>query len=107
MPITDTERQNSNSWHLDKRIPITLVILIVMQTMGGFWWASKMDSRVGELEKDAANYVTLGTCMDKHRIIEQQVRTVEALNSKVAQRLENIDHKLDRLIESILSTNGR
>ena len=77
-----------------------------MQTMGGFWWASKMDSRVAVLEKNSSTYVTMQTCLDKHRILEQQVRTVETLNAKVAQRLENIDHKLDRLIESILSSNG-
>ena len=108
MPITDNERQNSNSWHLDKRIPITLVILIVMQTAVGIWWASTMDSRVKELEKDAVNYVTMQTCLDKHSILEHQVRYVETLNAKVAQRLENIDKKLDRLIETVLTaTNGR
>ena len=98
--ITESEKINSSSWHLDKRIPITLVIMILGQTGAAFWWASNMNARMVHLEDDSKAYVTVTECMDKHMILEEKVRSVEVLNSKVADRLKDIDHKLDRLIES-------
>lgn len=103
--ITENEKINSNSWHLDKRIPITLVVMIFVQTAGGVWWASKIDARMGEIEKDSLVHVTKTECADKHLILAEQVKRVEALNDTVANRLENIDRKLDRLIESTLFIN--
>lgn len=100
--ITENEKINSSSWHLDKRIPITLVVMILLQTSGGVWWASKIDLRMAEIEKDSVSHVTQTECVDKHQILAEQVKRVEALNSTVSKRLENIDRKLDRLIESTL-----
>jgi len=35
-----------NSWHLDKRVPLTLIFAIFLQTVGVFWWASEINSQV-------------------------------------------------------------
>ena len=98
--ITNNEKINSSSWHLDKRIPITLVVMILMQTGAGFWWASKIDSRMTEIEKDSTTHISTKSCNEKLRTLETKVHHVEALNNKVAERLKDIDNKLDRLIES-------
>jgi hypothetical protein len=34
------------NWHLDRRVPIALVMGLVMQMAVGMWWVSKMDSRM-------------------------------------------------------------
>lgn len=53
-------------WHLDKRVPLALIIAIITQTAGIVWWAAQSDariaavidgqsfltSRVGSLEQD-------------------------------------------------------
>lgn len=39
-------------WHLDKRVPITLIFAIFIQTASAFWWASQMESRVEVLERE-------------------------------------------------------
>jgi hypothetical protein len=38
-------------WHLDKRVPIALVVTILIQTGGAVWWLSSINSRVSNLEE--------------------------------------------------------
>jgi hypothetical protein len=40
-------------WHLDKRVPIALLLAILAQTGGGFWWAATTSERINNLEKRA------------------------------------------------------
>lgn len=40
-------------WHLDKRVPIALLLAILIQTGGGFWWAATTSERINNLEKQA------------------------------------------------------
>jgi hypothetical protein len=38
-------------WHLDKRIPIALIVTIALQTAMGVWWAAAITTRQGYLER--------------------------------------------------------
>jgi hypothetical protein len=38
-------------WHLDKRVPIALIVTIVLQTGGIVWWAASMSERISYLER--------------------------------------------------------
>jgi hypothetical protein len=40
----------NNKWHLDKRVPITLIVTMLMQTITIVWWASRLNARVEVLE---------------------------------------------------------
>lgn len=42
--------KNESGWHLDRRVPITLIITLLLQAAAGLWFAAKMDSRVASLE---------------------------------------------------------
>jgi len=33
-------------WHLNRRVPIALIITIIMQTIGIVWWATSLSARV-------------------------------------------------------------
>lgn len=39
-----------SSWHLDKRIPVALLLGVLGQGAGGIWWMSSLQSRVAHLE---------------------------------------------------------
>lgn len=41
-------------WHLDRHIPIALVITIIAQTGGAFWWASAVTNRLDGQERRLA-----------------------------------------------------
>ena len=38
-------------WHLDKRVPLALILTIAIQTAGLVWWASSLSERVNSLER--------------------------------------------------------
>ena len=65
------------SWHLDKRVPISLIATLVVQTGAIVWWASRLDIRVTQLE--AIN-------------IEQKV-----LDSSTSTKLTGVSDTLTRL----------
>jgi hypothetical protein len=38
-------------WHLDRRVPIALIVAMVIQTGGIVWWAASASERLAALEK--------------------------------------------------------
>lgn len=46
-----SEGIENRHWHLDKKVPLALIITIVAQTVAVAWGASNLWTRVGELER--------------------------------------------------------
>ncbi len=46
--MSDSE---DRQWHLDKRVPLALIMTIIGQTIVAAWGASNLWTRVGELER--------------------------------------------------------
>lgn len=44
-------RDDETRWHLDRRVPLALILTIVIQTAGLVWWASSLSERVNSLER--------------------------------------------------------
>jgi len=82
--------ETTGKWHLDRRVPITLILTIVIQTVSFVWFFSKMDSRIEHLET--------GSIVQKERDIGQDNTAKEAL-ANLRGDIREIDRKLDRLIE--------
>lgn len=54
MQISDYETDNlmmSRHWHLDKKVPILLILTIFLQTGGFFWWAATTSEKVTALKE--------------------------------------------------------
>ena len=92
--------KGNNNCHPDKKVLITVIFAITMQTAGVIWWAASMDIRVAHLEGDGIMFVTKTECMKNHEIINERMRSTEKLTVRVESSLDRIDSKLDRLIES-------
>lgn len=45
-----TQPQLFRDWHLDKRVPISLIVAILLQTATVIWWGSSLTERVNTLE---------------------------------------------------------
>ncbi len=80
----DTERQ----WHLDRRVPLAIIVAIGFQTAGATWWAATLNERVAQLEQEVASRDHF---RDRLTIVETQQRELKA-----GQR--RIETKLDRLL---------
>jgi hypothetical protein len=73
----------THSWHLDKRIPVALIltfgITLAGQTGAALWWAATTSGRLTAVENSVQNSVT--------------------------SRLNRIEDKLDRLMETSFSAS--
>lgn len=48
--VVDT---SDSQWHMDKKVPIALILAIIMQTGGMVWWAASASERLNALERKA------------------------------------------------------
>ncbi len=82
---------DGNPWHLDKRVPVVLILTIALQTGGAIWWAATI---AGEVRQHKVN-------IDRHSTqIEAlvAVQNAQAVTSaRTEQELVGIRRSLDRL----------
>ena len=82
-------------WHLDRRVPIALIITIIMQTIGIVWWAASLSARVETLEHRFAELATYQARIvrleEKQNAVYQRLDRIEAIQRR-------IEAKIDRLL---------
>lgn len=76
-------------WHLDKRVPIALILTIIMQTMAAIWWAATMQSRIESLDK-----MIVSQGAQEGRLVR-----LEQITTMQTRTMERVENKLDRIIE--------
>lgn len=81
----------SDGWHLDKKVPISIIVAILIQFGGGLWFVSRLDARIIALE--AAQVMQA----------DRDNRQDSSLNNSLTllrSDMRDINNKLDRLIET-------
>lgn len=84
------------TWHLDKRVPIALIITLFLQLAAGIWWASSLARDVAGLKEDVAvlnQQIILQT--NKYEKVIQLQGQVEGISSSMA--------RMERTLESIFN----
>ena len=76
---------NDNHWHLDKRVPVALLGVMISWIVTTVWWASALNERVEHLEKMAL----------KNQNVESRLVRIEERQNWMGQLIERIDKKLD------------
>lgn len=79
MPPNDAE------WHLDKRVPIALIVTLLFQTGAALWWAASMNSRVHVLENKLE---TMTDQRDRIIRLEEGMRFQTEILKRIESRLE-------------------
>lgn len=79
----------ADEWHLDKRVPLALIITIVLQSMCAVWWAASMQARIDGLEKMLATQEQNQT----------RLARLEQVTVMQTRALDRIEDKLDRIYE--------
>lgn len=82
--------QEDTHWHLDKKVPITLILTILLHLGVSIWWARGLESRLATVERDQAR---------QERRDDLQDNEARAAVLQLRNQLDRIDTKLDRLIE--------
>lgn len=77
--MSDDDKQ----WHLDKRVPIALIVTIAIQTGGIIWWSASLNERVNYLERSAAVTMPQGDRLTRVEVklenVERGVERIERL----------------------------
>ena len=73
-----SRRSPDRAWHLDRRIPIALIIALIIQTAGAVWWASALAQRVSALE-EKQNTAAMVAPVQSDRLtrVETRVETIQ------------------------------
>ncbi len=80
------DRRSEDHWHLDKRVPVALITVMVSWIVTTVWWASALDNRVAHLENMAL----------KNQNVEARLARIEEGQSWMRQLIERIDKKLEK-----------
>lgn len=81
--MTSNEDPASGSWHLDKRVPIAVIILLSGNIAATAWWAAGVSSRLDHVERQ----ITLAAPQaDRLTRLEVHVETIR----ETANRIERM-----------------
>jgi len=73
-------------WHLDKRVPVALIGVMLSWIITTVWWASALNERVEHLEKMSL----------KNQGVESRLVRIEESQSWMKDMIQRIDKKLDK-----------
>lgn len=85
-----SNREKENEWHLDKKVPLGIIVALIVQTLTlvvvGVTWKSDVDHRLNELEK-----TDLSRADNNNRITVLETRFIY-----IADALKEIKEKLGK-----------
>lgn len=87
-----TTRDDDNRWHLDKKVPISLIVALTLQGGAGIWFAGKLAQRQDDQERRLTT-IEGANVSGRIGVLESQIGDVK-------EGLKRIDGKLDRLLDS-------
>ena len=91
--------EKTREWHLDKKVPITLFIALLIQGAAFVWWAAELNGLVRQsVEINAEQNKRIEAMEQRERdngkMIERVVR-VETMIEEVKRTVNRIDDNLD------------
>lgn len=86
--------EKKEPWHLDRRVPVALILAIFLQTAGAFWWASNIDSRVAQLENQMESRAMVNERLAR---MEERVEGLRADISDIRGSMTNIERYLRQM----------
>jgi len=87
--------ENENHWHLDKKVPVSLIFAILVQTAGAFWFASDISNRVSHLEETNSVRLTgIENTRNMNRVVTERVIRLEVTLQNTNKLLEEIKHEM-------------
>lgn len=66
--------QEDGLWHLDKKVPLALILTITLQTGAFVWWAAGLNERVAVLERGA---ITAAPQADRLTRVEVKIENIQ------------------------------
>ncbi len=71
-------------WHLDKKVPLALITVILTQTFFFGWWASNVEARIAEQERKIAPVASLEIVIAR---LDERMKSLTELLNKLERKL--------------------
>jgi hypothetical protein len=90
------------SWHLDKKVPVAIIVVLIGQFLLGLWFIAKLDSKVEEQASRLAKTEAQISNIDREaRDFGNRMARIEEKSSAMLSLLQAIEQRLERVL------NGR
>lgn len=96
--MDEHDNDSDSRWHLDKKVPITLIVVLFLQFLGGIWFISKLEARVLALETSSVG---------QHQRDELQDAATRETAALLRADLAYIRSQLDQLLREGRGGSGR
>jgi len=71
-----TDMQITQGWHLDKRVPLALIITLILQTLGGVVWLTRLGVDVDNLKVQQEKNSSIPERLIRLEVKQEQVLTI-------------------------------
>ena len=103
-----TDDAAGESWHLDKKVPVAIIITLVIQIAGAAWIASKLDARVESLEKSEVRHERSIDALTAERDgSRERLTRLEESSRTTLDLVRQVDSKIDRMWHPIEPPRSR
>lgn len=86
MQMTHARGADGNGWHLDRRVPIALILTLILQAGTAVWWASAKQQ-----QDDFRDHRVEG--------VEQGMGKLHEGQAQIAERLARIEERQSSLLD--------
>ena len=91
IPVTDAR---ASFWHIDKTVPLALIVVLLLQTAGGVWWASSVTSEMKTMTESFKEFKA-------ERYTKEDGRRDREFLQLTAQMAVNRDAELSRRLDAV------
>lgn len=89
-------RDPESEWHLDRRVPIALILAMVGQLVVGVTWVNGVNSEISQL-KEKIDAMSVAVKAQRKRL--ETVISVEVELRHMAQSMRRLEKTLDRILQ--------
>lgn len=87
-------------WHLDKRVPLALILTILIQSAAAIWWAAGISERMNGFQRQSEAILARNKMADE--VLSAQAQRTAVL----AEAIANTNRSVERLQGELSATNN-
>jgi uncharacterized coiled-coil protein SlyX len=87
-------------WHLDRKVPLALILALLLQTAGMVWWAASLSSKVAEHTAD------IGALQANVSHMNNEAGRIREVLARLDERLA-AQNELLRRVDAAITQRGR
>ncbi len=99
MKSEEDQQPPPQKWHVDRGIPVAVIIGLVLQFIGFVYWVGNVSRQVSDLERR--------TIVLEAQRVGERLATVEVLMAETKARVIEMNRNIDLIVQRQLSNHGQ